>query len=83
MIESVKIKVGDQTLELSLEEARKLKKDLDTLFAKPVVIPSYPDRWREPGRIVPRPYYPLESSGDSLPPPSYSVTCGQFSEAKQ
>jgi len=42
MIESIKIKIGETVLELSLEDAKKLKQELDDLMNKTVYYPIYP-----------------------------------------
>jgi hypothetical protein len=54
-IESVKIKIGKNELELSIEEARQLKKELDEVLGKEIVtkeyVPYYP-YWY----VYPQPY---------------------------
>lgn len=61
MIESIKIKIGETVLELSLEDAKNLKKDLDLLLGVQTVkeyIPYYPqkDTKTEPYKVT---FYPM------------------------
>lgn len=63
MIESIKIKIGETVLELSLEDAKNLKKDLDLLLGVQTVkeyIPYHPwkDTSGEPYKVT---FYPMNS----------------------
>ncbi len=52
MIESIKIKVGDKTIELTLEEAVQLKNELQNLFDQGDVV-SIPSSWKlEEGNVT-------------------------------
>jgi len=65
MIEKIVLKIDKQTIELTLEQAEKLKDELSRLFGKSEWV-TYP--------IYPRPYYPYEypwvitSDSTAVPP---------------
>ena len=49
MIEKIVIKIDDKkTIELNLEQAKKLKNELNELFSEPVRYYTYPDWWVYP-----------------------------------
>ena len=52
-IESLKINIGKKEIELSVEEAKKLKKALEDIFGKEIVHEHHHDWWY-------RPYYPVQ-----------------------
>jgi hypothetical protein len=58
-IQSIKIKIGSETKEITIKEARELKDALDELFPQPAMRwfpPSYIKEYPTPGWIQPAPH---------------------------
>lgn len=70
---TLKLKVGSKEVELTVDEAKSLHRQLDKLFGTPVPQPLYhPTGIRE---IVPGPRE-FDGTGDPFPGLPYKVTCG-------
>lgn len=61
MLKTLKFEIGGKKIELTVEEARAMKAELDQLFEKEIInvpyFPSYP--------VVYPPYYTISESGTS------------------
>ena len=65
-IESINFSIGKRELTLTLEEARKLKEALDTLFGKEQVHHWHYDWWYKYNqRQTPNPLYPVTCCPDN------------------